>query len=283
MEMVVYLDVVAVLNGLLDYLLLSVCGTVTASPVNRLRLFLAASVGGIYAGASLLPELSFLGNLFWQLVFGVLLCLIAFGPGRGLLRRSLVLMLLAAAFSGLVLVLTELFSAPEALMGGRVYYPINFGVLLLTGGVSYALMKWGLSRLKHQGGDIAQLEIFQGENRVRFTALRDTGNTLKDPISGCQVLVADWTLLRKLLPGTELRQEQFKEPAALMEFLAKTAPRTAFRLIPYKAVGVEHGLLLAMRPQEVRINGKRESLLVGFSPVRVSDGGGYEALLGGVV
>ena len=226
MEMVVYLDVVVALNGLLDYLLLSVCGTVTASPVNRLRLLLAASVGGIYAGASLLPELSFLGNLFWQLVFGV---------------------------------------------------------LLFTGGASYALMKWGLSRLKHQGGDIAQLEILQGENRVRFTALRDTGNTLKDPISGCQVLVADWTLLRKLLPGTELRQEQFKEPAALMELLAKSAPRTAFRLIPYKAVGVEHGLLLAMRPEEVRINGKKESLLVGFSPVRVSDGGGYEALLGGVV
>lgn len=283
MEMVVYLDLVVMLNGLLDYLLLSVCGRVTASPCNGKRLALAAVVGGLYAGASLAAGFSFLSGLLWQMVFGVLLCLIAFGPGRCLIRQCVVLFLLAAAFSGLVLVLTELFSAPGALVGGRVYYPVSLGVLLLTGGGAYGVMKWGLSRLSHHGGDVADLEIALGENRVKLTALRDTGNTLRDPISGCQVLVADWTVLHKLLPQAQLRQEQFSEPTELLEQLRLCAPRTAFRLIPYKAVGVEHGLLLALRPEEVKIGGKREQLLVGFSPVRVSDGGGYEALLGGVV
>lgn len=283
MEMVVYLDLVVGLNGLLDYLLLCVCGRVTASPLRRWRIGLAAGIGGLYAALSLLPEFSFLGGLFWQIVFGVVLCLIAFGPGRGLIRRSVVLFLLAAAFSGLVLALTELFSAPGALVEGRVYYPISLGVLLLTGGGAYGVMKWGLSRMSHHGGDVAELEIALGENRVKLTALRDTGNTLRDPISGCQVLVADFSVLQKLLPQARLRQEQFSEPAGLMEQLRAYAPQAAFRLIPYKAVGVEHGLLLALRPEEVKIGGKREQLLVGFSPVRVSDGGGYEALLGGVV
>lgn len=283
MEMVVYLDVVVALNGLLDYLLLMVCGRVTASPLRRWRIAFAALTGGIYAGVSLLPEFSFLGNVVWQLVFGGLLCLIAFGPGRCLIRQCVVLILLAAAFSGLVLVLTELFSAPGAMVGGRVYYPISLGVLLLTGGGAYGLMKWGLGRLRHHGGDVAELEIMLHENRVRLTALRDTGNTLKDPISGCQVLVADWTVLQRLLPQADLRQERFLEPAGLMTELSGQVPQAAFRLIPYKAVGVEHGLLLALRPEEVKINGRREQLLVGFSPVRISDGGGYEALLGGVV
>lgn len=283
MEMVIYLDIVVALNGLLDYLLLSVCGRVTASPRNVKRLILAAVVGGAYAGISLFPGFSFLGNVFWQLVFGVCMCLLAFGPGRCLVRQCVVLFLLAAAFSGLVLVLTELFSAPGAMVGGRVYYPISLSVLLLTGGVAYGLMKWGLSRLKHQGGDVAELEITLNGNRVQLTALRDTGNTLHDPISGCQVLVADWTVLRRLLPQTCLRREQFSEPAGLLEELSSQAPQASFRLIPYKAVGVEHGLLLALRPEEVKINGRREQLLVGFSPVEISDGGGYEALLGGVV
>lgn len=283
MEMVVYLDIVVALNGLLDYLLLSVCGRVTASPRNTKRLILAAAAGGIYAGASLLPGFTFLGSVFWQLIFGVCLCLLAFGPGRCLIRQSVVLFLLAAAFSGLVLVLTELFSAPGAMVGGRVYYPISLSVLLLTGGVAYSLMKWGLSRLQHQGGDVADLEITLNGNRVQLTALRDTGNTLRDPISGCQVLVADWTVLRRLLPQTSLRREQFLEPAGLLEELSGKVSQSSFRLIPYKAVGVEHGLLLALRPEEVKINGRREQLLVGFSPVEISDGGGYEALLGGVV
>lgn len=283
MEMVVYLDLVVLLNGLLDYLLLSVCGRVTASPRNTVRLLLAAALGGIYAGASLFPEFSFLGGLFWQLVFGVLLCLLAFGPGRCLVRQCVVLFLLAAAFSGLVLVLTELFSAPGAMVGGRVYYPVSLGVLLLTGGGAYGVMKWGLSRLRHQGGDVAELEISLGENRVKLTALRDTGNTLRDPISGCGVAVVDFSVLHRLLPQAALRREQLKEPAGLMEQLRREAPQASFRLIPYKAVGVEHGLLLAVRPEEVKIGGRREQLLIGFSPVEVSDGGGYEALLGGAV
>lgn len=66
---------------------------------------------------SLLPGFRFLGSLFWELIFGAVLCLVAFGPGRGIIRRSVVFLLLAAAFSGIVLVLTELFSAPAALVG----------------------------------------------------------------------------------------------------------------------------------------------------------------------
>ena len=42
-------------------------------------------------------------------------------------------------------------------------------------------------------------------------------------------------------------------------------------------------MLLAIRPEEAKIGGKREAILMAFSPVPVSDGGGYEALLGGVL
>lgn len=280
--MVVYLDVVLLLNGVLDYLLLMVCGSVTASPIRRTRAALAGGLGGIYAAVSLVPGFSFLGNLLWQMVFAALLCLTAFGPGRCLLRQSVVLWLLAAAFSGIVLLMTELFSAPAALVGSRVYYPVSFGVLVLTAGGAYSLMRWGLGRLRHHGGDVVQVEIIQNGRKAVLNALRDTGNTLRDPVSGCQVLVADWTVLRRLLPETELERTQFSNPVLLMEWLRQTVPDMHTRLIPYKTVGVEHGMLLAMRPQEVKISGKREMLLLAFSPVPVSDGGGYEALLGGV-
>ena len=280
MEMVVYLDEVLLLNSVLDYLLLMVCGSVTASPIRRTRAALAALLGGGYAVASLVPGLTFLGNLLWQVVFAAALCLIAFGPGRRLLRQSVVLVLLAAAFSGIVLLLTELFSAPAAFVGSRVYYPVSLGVLILTGGGAYSLMKWGLSRLGHHGGDVVQVEILQGEKRVALSALRDTGNTLRDPVSGCQVLVTDWTVLRRLLPEAGLRREMFSNPVGLMERLQELGVHT--RLIPYKTVGVAHGMLLALRPEKIKISGREEMLLLAFSPVPVSDGGGYEALLGGV-
>ena len=79
-KMVVYLDQAFLLNGLLDYLLLSACGAVTAAPGSRLRTGLAAALGGLYASLSLVPGFRFLGNLCWQMLFAGALCLIAFGP-----------------------------------------------------------------------------------------------------------------------------------------------------------------------------------------------------------
>ena len=280
--MVIYLDQVLLLNGILDYLLLVVCGSVTATPLRRGRIALAALLGGGYAMASLLPELKFLGSLFYRLLFAVALCLVAFGPGRGLMRRSIVLLLLAAAFSGIVLVLTELVSAPAALVGRRVYYPISFSVLILTAGGAFGLMKWGLSRLGHQGGDIASVTVTLGSRQASFTALRDTGNTLRDPLSGCPVLVTDAEILGKLLPEVRLTTEELRRPAELLRRLSLLRPELRPRLIPYKTVGVEQGTLLALRPDCVEIGGKREAMLMAISPVPVSDGGGYEALLGGV-
>jgi stage II sporulation protein GA (sporulation sigma-E factor processing peptidase) len=198
-----------------------------------------------------------------------------------LLRQSLVLLLLAAAFSGLVLLLTELFSAPAALIGGTVYYPLSLGVLILTAGGSYGLISWGLGRLMQHGGDVEQVELTLLGKTFRLTALHDTGNTLRDPLSGCPVMVTDWQVLASLIPELDLSEAAFSCPQDLVARLRETKPELSPRLIPYKTVGVGHGLLLALRPEEVKISGKQETLLIAFSPVAVSDGGGYQALLGG--
>ena len=277
--MVIYLDRVFALNALLDYALLAVCGTVTATALRRRRILLAGALGGLYACLTLTGAFRFLGTVPMQLVMGFVLCVLAFGTGRGLFRRWAVLLLLSAAFSGVVLALTELFSAPAALVGSRVYYPVSLGTLVLTAGGACGAMGLVLRRFRHQGGDIARVRVRLRGRTAEFTALRDTGNTLRDPVSGCPVLVADRSVLLKLLP--ELKDGDLRCPAELLS--QARALGTGPRLIPYRTVGVDRGLLLALRPENVEINGEREAILVAFSPVPVSDGGGYEALLGGTV
>jgi stage II sporulation protein GA (sporulation sigma-E factor processing peptidase) len=128
---------------------------------------------------------------------------------------------------------------------------------------------------------VEQVELTLLGKTLQFTALHDTGNTLRDPLSGCPVLVTDWQLLAKLLPELSLTAADFSSPQALVPRLRLVKPALSPRLIPYKTVGVSHGLLLALRPEEVKISGKQETLLIAFSPVAVSDGGHYQALLGG--
>lgn len=277
--MTVYLDGAWLVNGLVDYLLLVASGRLTAAPVRRGRILLTGALGGLYGVVCLLPGWRFLGNYLWRGVAAVLMCFGAFGLGKHIIRQTAVLVLLTAAFSGVVLLLTELFSAPASLIGGCVYYPVSTGALVLTAGVAYGLITWAMGRLTHQGGDVVPVEISVGGNTLKITALRDTGNTLRDPISGVPVMVTDQSLLKRLLPG---KQAFTESPQLLMEELYREAPQLRPRLIPYKTVGVRHGMLAAIEPDEIKISGRRETILMAFSPVSVSDGGGYQALLGGV-
>ena len=72
---------------------------------------------------------------------------------------------------------------------------------------------------------------------------------------------------------TELPEADY---IALLARLAPQFPRAKLRLIPFRAVGVESGLLLALRCR----SGRRE-ILVAVNPDPVGGSGPYEALLGG--
>lgn len=279
--MTVYLDQVWMLNSVVDYLLLSLSGQLLGQPRRRIRLILAGAAGGIYAALSLLPGFRFLQGTVARILCAGLLCYAAFGRAEGIFRQTAVLFLLAAAFSGVTLLLTECFSAPGALIGGTVYYPLSLGVLILTAGGATGMMSWGLGRLMQHGGDLTEVELTLAGKTKTVTALYDTGNTLKDPMTGGAVLVADWTILRDCCPGLYLKQSDMASPEGLLGRLHIAYPELKPRLLPYKTISNAGGMLLALRPEKILIQGREERMLIAFSPVTVSDGGGYQALLGG--
>ena len=156
---------------------------------------------------------------------------------------------------------------------GALWYPVTFSSLELTAGGVYAATRLLLPRLSHAPDSVVPVRLTLGGRRVFLSALRDSGNTLCDPVTGEAVLVADWRCAARLLPHDGLRAADFAAPAALVVRLQR---------LHFRAGGTGSGLLLALPCEEVRI-GKRvqKNGLVAFSPTPVSDGGGYEALTGG--
>ena len=106
---------------------------------------------------------------------------------------------------------------------------------------------------------------------MRLTALRDTGNSLRDPITGKPVLIVGADIAEKL---TGL------SPAALRDPVRTMGSLPGLRLIPYRTVG-NTGFLLALRIPSVKIGNRQGSALVAFSPHIL--GSGYQALTGGTV
>lgn len=282
---VIYVDTLFLLNGLIDYLLLLASARLAGEPLRRLRFALGGVLGGLYAVAIFLPGGAFLSHPLCKAAAAVLMVLTAYGGQRRLLRQTVIFLALACAFGGGVLAISLLGQQGLALNAGVFYSALDLKMVLLSAAVCYAVLTAVFQRAgKHSSltGELLPARLALGERSVDFTALVDTGNTLTDPVTGCPVMVAEGACLGPLFPPEQgPTQADLADPAGALERLGAGEWKNRFRLLPYRAVGVSCGLLLALRVDSLRL-GERElgSALVALSPTPVSDGGGYRALIG---
>ena len=253
---VVYLDRVWVLNTAVDYLLLLGTARLSGLPLRRCWLLLWAALGGVYAAAVFLPGLTLLGHPLCRLASGLVLALSAF---RGRWRQAALFFLLAGGLAGAVLALGLAAGSPLGL-AQRVYYAdVSWPVLLGTSGAGYVLLHLLFGQgARHRGGELLQITIVIDGRKQTVTALHDTGNTLRDPVSGRAALVLEQGAAEALWPG---------EMAAVL----------ALPLTPEEKMA-----RLAARSDYIEVEGKRFwRTPVALSEQPVSDGGGYHALWGG--
>lgn len=243
------------LNFLVDLLLILGTNRLAGFPPGVKRGILAAALGAVYSGVCLMPGFAFLGSTLWRLVSLGLMGSIAFGWNRSALRRTVVFLLLSMALGGI------------AMGFGRGNMPT---LILSASGV------WLLCRVGF-GGSMGQsylpIEIHHEGKQIKLLALQDTGNTLRDPITGEGVLVVSAEAAEELT-GFSVRQ--------LNSPVETAACNTGYRLIPYHAVGQPGGMLLMKRFSDVTIGGRRGSALIAFAPETIGRGDTYQALAGGM-
>lgn len=279
--MTVYVDVLFALNAAINFLMLRVSARICGAQMKTLRLVLAASLGGLYAVGSLLPKCAFLTHPLCKMFVWALMLVLAFGVGKKTVRLALLFLAASFAFGGVMFALVSVLGTGVMLLGTGAYYPVSAGALLVMAGVTYLVSWLVFSRLgEHTGGQIVALTLRADGRSVPLRALRDSGNTLKDPITGEAVLVVSWQIACQLFPQAKLRQADFCDAALVAQRLAQIAPAAKPRLIPYRAVGTQAGLLAAIRC-EVITDKKARPALAAFSPTAVSDAGTFEALTGG--
>ena len=257
--MTVYLDLVMGLNFAVDFLLLLGTNSLAGFPPGVRRNLWASALGAVYGAGCLLPGMGFLGNSFWRLVFLALIGAVAFGLGKDAWKRTGIFILLSMALGGMALGLNQR-GIPA--------------LLLAAAGV------WWLSRMafgnRIGGREYVEVTVREGERTASAVALRDTGNTLSDPITGEQVLILGPEAAKKLLG---LEEAELLAPLEAM----LSHPGKGYRLIPYRAVGQSCGMLLGIRLDEVKLNGVRSNAMVAFTAEGLSGAGEYQALAGGAI
>ena len=278
---VVYIDSVFLLNMLMDAIVLLATARLGDISVKRGRCFAAAVLGGCYAAAVFLPCGESLASLPGKLAAGVLMALVAFGGKRRILRKILLFFAVSCGLAGCVMALGTM-AGGVPMEHGIFYTDVDVDVLLIVSAAAYVVLTvvFRASAGREVKGLAVPVTLAWRDRRVKLTALCDTGNALRDPVTGRPVLVVESTRLRELFPAELcplLVPGALRSPADLMGRLGEW--RVRFRLIPYHAVGVAAGMLLALRTDWGEVGGKRyDRLMVALSPTELGDG--FAALWG---
>ena len=248
-----YLWFVILLGAVVDMLLLTGACVMAGYPPDSRKLIPGGLLGGLYAGAAAVPQLYFLGNWYWRMIFMGLVCMVGFGMHRASLRKSALYILLRLALDGIGAGLDRV------------------GIWALGAGALGLCLVCSIGFRGGLGKRYIPVELKCGNRQYKLTALQDTGNSLRDPVTGRSVLVVGPELAKQL---TGLTQEQLRTPAKSIFSLP------GGRLIPYKTITDPGGLLLALPIPEVRIGSWKGNCLVAFAPERLGNGE-FEALTGG--
>lgn len=289
MVRLIYVDVLFTVNMAVNYIVLLATGKLAGRQVRIWRLCLSSAAGSLYATLALGLPLSSAFSLPGRIAFGVFMVAVAY-PGI----RGVGFFTVAAAFF-----------LCSALTAGTAYALLQSGAnralkASLLGGADPSVHWWmiavSLAALSlfpliaraggyHPGKPLPLMNmgiVVEGQT-LDMTALVDTGNNLRDPISGLPVVVVDWEILRKVMPGEvySFFQSTWDD---IPSCLADSPIGRRLKLIPYESLSGKKGVLPGFRPDLLFLlekggNRVMKNAIVGVSGERLSSSGLYQALL----
>lgn len=248
---------VVFLSGVVNGLLLLCASLLCGGCVRWRRIVLGILASMIYTGLCLHFTSWRMGTGIWRLLSLCLVGVVGYGWKVSGLHMGLVYVFLTLTLEGTALGLSQGGSSGWLAAGGILCLVCCFALRGTMGGATYLPVE-----LRYNGKHLC------------LTALHDTGNTLRDPVTGQRVLVIGADAAGEL---TGLTPSQLRCPVESVGSLP------GLRLIPYRSIGKNSGFLLALRLKDVRIGRWQGSSLVAFAPEGLGKEGVYQALTGGIV
>ena len=250
--MACYVGFVMLLNLAVCYLLLLGTNCLCGHPLDGKRALTGAAVSSAYSGVCLLPAPAWIGSMALRLLVLALTAVMTFGLDRRAIFRSAVYMLLMLAVGLLT-------SGFDKVGGAELMTAVICIVALL------------LLRSEKNPSYLVTMDLQYGGKQMCVKALADTGNGLRDPVTGESVIVVSPDVAGVF---TGLTRKQLSSPLDSLHLIP------GLRLIPYRTVGKERGFMLALRFENVKIGNRSGNWLVAFAPEGLGAEGRFQALTG---
>lgn len=242
MNLKIYIDVLFIVNLIADFLLIQATAFFIKQKVPLTKTFFASLLGALYASvAFFLPGGT---GIYLPLTFGVSLFMLLCAFGKRKLRLFLksvaVFYVISFVLAGIGMGISFLAPVNVFVKGGIFYADVNVYQLLAAFLICVPLVHIVIGFVRNiriKSNFLYRITIEKDGKSITATALLDSGNFLKDPISQISILVAEWKAVSPLFP-----EENF------LDCIAACAGE--FSYIPLKTVNGTGGMFV-FRPDRV--------------------------------
>jgi len=290
----IYADVVFLINLLMNFLIFWIVSKLIKEKVKKFRIFVGALLGAsIYSVMIFIPTLREFYNFFSVILVLVVSLFTTFGFLSFKRFAKLIFFAHMVAFmvGGMGIAIysyTNVVDVFDSIVRGSHYF--SFKVLIVSAFLSYLIIKFGHPYIKKtliMKQTFYNVKIFMGDVSVDILALVDTGNSLTEPISKLPVIVAEFKSIKDFLPPKiqllfyEKKENDF---VAVTNSISESEMVNKMRIIPFKSIGKESGILIGFKPDKIEIMNtesvvKVEDVFIGIFNLNLSANGDYQGLL----
>ena len=204
--MTIYIDVVLIENLIMNYIILLATGVILKNKIKHIRLIIAGLIGAIYSILTYVITIGIYSNFFFKLLLSVMMIYVAFNPQnvKKMWKALISFYLTSFVFGGAAFALIYIVKPQEILMRNGLFlgtYPLKNVLLAGIIGFLIIITTFKIVKTKITKKDIyKEIKIYIDEKVIKINAMLDTGNMLKEPITGVPVIIVEKSILYELLP-----------------------------------------------------------------------------------
>jgi len=290
--MTIYIDIIILENLIMNYIILYATGLISKNKIYYFRILCSSFVGAIYSITQYISNLRIYSNWIVKIILSIIMVYVAFNPQgiKKMCKQLMLFYLTTFTFGGVTTYLIYVLKPENVIIrngmfvGTYVLKVIFIGAIM---GTVILIISFKLAKNKITRKDmICEVKIVLNKKEKIVKAIVDTGNMLKEPITGNPVMVVERTSLYDLMPKEILNNTEEilggdfeKIPEEIKnEYISK------LKMIPFSSLGKQNGMLVGIKPEQVEVINEqhkvKKDVIIGIYNKSLTKRGEYNALIG---
>lgn len=272
--MIIYADVVFLINFVMDCFILFLTSLIIKRKTNVYVIIMGGFIGSfLYCMLMFYAPMSKYYNQFTALLTFLIPIMFVFKPKdlKSFLKSFLVLNV-CAFFVGGVATALLFYTNAKNYLGELLSFSVDnvsLKLLIFSCCLSYIVIKivrLKLSEKMLKKQHIVNVMLKHNNKQCSFNALVDTGNTLKEPTSDKHVIVLEFDIIKEFLPNSikslfyEYKDKNIEKIYEAIVICDDVLFINSFRLIPFKSIGNENGLLIGFKAEFIEILDEKKKI-----------------------